>query len=634
MTKLMRKNRKILMAIFGALLMVMFLLSGPNIFQPDPMKQVVATAYNREVRRAELNQADAEYAALSEFAPAVVEGLQIEHGAHWMLLSNEAMRAGLVGDQQDGRNLIPQIAEISLQMFAQSIPPDQYQTMRDQLAARLENEARPLAAAKSRMSLEAFDRTLAKLQGVVRLRGQYMNALRISDRRGVTRIKDMFDGIVVDGTVIPAERLLAEVPEPTEEEIQAQFERYKNVQPGTGEYGFGYIQPPRIKFEYMELDREALKHAVKLDPVAVSKFYLQNRSKYTGDEVTETPRVREDLLNARVDSLLADAERMYTSRLKPELRNLPQDGAYRRLPADWNQTGIRMATLAEAISEGFKAAGYDFSPTVTVRAEGWTKVQDLGREPGIGWAQFRIGTLQGDLRRLVENLRELNPRATIGFQAGIPFDTFLVEPGTQDRFYINVLEWRPESPAESIEEVRADVIRDLKLKAAFDRLVAMSDSLRSRAVTEGLDAIAAAYPAPAPLGAADPTPRPLPVFRYANMTRQFAPGELNHEVVRDAAMTRAGELGVKLVATPENLADRTIVVPVPGKLSLAIVQVLGHRPVTLETARSFGRGTYNYFLQQELRENTEIDPFSFDALQKRANYKAAKEGEAAPKNAG
>ncbi len=630
MVKLMRKNRKILLAVFGALLMVMFLLSGPDVFRPDPMKRVIATAGAREVTFGQQAQADAEYAALKEFAPSVVDGLQIQHGTHWMLLSDEAVRAGLVGDQEDGRRLIPQIAEINLQPFARMIPPDQYQTQLDGLIQRLETEGRMTAAGRSQMTLEDFDRVLAKLQGVVRLRGQYINALRISDRRGVSQIKEAFDGVVVDGLVIPAERLMAGMPEPTEEQVQAQFQKYKDVQPGTGEFGFGYVQPPRVKYEVLELNRDAFKRSITLDPVAVSKYYLQNRSKYTGDEATETARVREDLLNARVEGMLSDADRMYMSRLKPELRNLPQDGAYRRLPAEWNTGGIRLGALAEAIGEGLKAAGHEVSPTVTVRDQGWVKVADLGQEPGVGRAQFRVGTLTGDLRRLVENLRELNPQATIGFQARVPFENYLVEPGTQNRFYVNVLEWRPESPAESIEEVRAEVVRDLKLKAAYDVLLARAEEVRSKAISQGLDAVAAEYPSPAPLGASDPTPRPVPVFRYASVNRRFATGELNQEKVREAVMSRAEELGVRLVATPENLPERTMTVAVPGKLSLAVVQVLGHRPVTLEDMRSLGRSTYSGFLMQELREVApDADPFSFEAIQKRANYKTSKDGEKA-----
>jgi hypothetical protein len=243
-----------------------------------------------------------------------------------------------------------------------------------------------------------------------------------------------------------------------------------------------------------------------------------------------------------------------------------------------------------------------------------------------------VGTVEGDFRTLVENMRELKPASTVGFQAGVPFEGHLTDISTQNRYYINIIDWRPESAAESIEEVRADVVRDVKLKAAYDKLVVMASELKSQAVTEGMDKVAAAYAAPAPLGASDPTPRPVPVFRYATLNREFATGELNQKVVRDAVMDLGQSLGVKVVATPETKADRTLAVPVPSKLSVAIVEVLGHKPITLEDMRTLSRGVYARFGQQELSENAPPeDPFSFEAIQKRFDYKAAKDEEKAKK---
>lgn len=633
MIKLMRKNRKVLLAVFGAGLMVMFLLSGPqSIFQPDPTKAVVAHVAGREVKAGEMGKFNSEYQAMKELAGSIIDRLGIENGEHWMLITEEAKRAGLVGatGAESRASLFQQIAAEQirelLQMGRLNIQT-QEELMRaiENQAIRLEVEYKPKIAGQLRLSDEEFDRAAAKLQGIVRLRDQYQGAVRVSEKRSTAEVQKLYDGVIADGLVIPAEKISATMPEPTEEQVQAQFAQYKDAKPGTGEFGFGYVQPPRVKFEYLVIDRAKLKAMVKPDPVRVSKEYQKNRSKYTGDEATETARVEADIVTTMVDQLVADADRMYAARLKPELRTLAIEGGKRKLPADWNERGLRLSGVAEAIREGFKAQGYDYTPEVVVRNTGWTKVRELSREPGIGNAYFRQGTSNGDLRRLVESMYELDPKTEVPFQAQVPFETGLTDMSTGNRYFVNVLEWRAESPADSLEEVRADVVRDLKLKAAYDQLVRSQDDLKSQAITSGLDTIAAAYPTPAAVGATDPTPKPLPVFRYATITRNSATGELNAKEVRDAVIAKAQAMGIKAVATPENLPERTMTVPVPSKLSMAVVQILGQRPTTQEIMRTVNRRTVDGFAMEELREQNADDPYSWKALQARYEFKAVKE---------
>jgi hypothetical protein len=629
MIKIMRKNRKVLLAVFGALLMVMFLLSGPqSIFQPNPEKAVVATVGSRDIRALESLKTSSEFEAMKELSGELVQALQIENSAHWMLLTEEAQRAGLVGatGESSRQLLFEQLGQVMIQQALRSGQlniqnAEEYQKLLAEAPVRLENEVRPRIAGQMRMSLDEFDRAVAKLQGILRLRSQYTSAVRLSEKRAVEEVQSLYDGVVIDGLVIPAEKLAKDMPEPTPEQVQAQFEKYKDVKPGTGEFGFGYVLPARVKFEYMVINRDALRNLVKLDPVKVSKHYLQNRAKYTGDEATETPRVEKDLTEAAVDQMMGEADRMYAARLKPDLRVLPIEGGKRKLPADWDSKGVRLSGTAEALATGFQELGHNYTPPVIIQNSTWTKVRDLSSVPGVGTATFRTGTDSGSLRELVEAMAELDPATTLQFQAKVPFELGLTD-ASGNRYFVNVLEWRPESPADSIEEVREDVVKDLKNKSAYDRLVSMQDDLRSQAITSGLDSIASLYPTPAAIGAADPTPKPLPVYKYSNLTRSMATAELNVKEVRDAVMAKAQTLGVKMVATAENLPDRTLTVPIPSTLSLAVVQILGGRPATQEVMRTLSRETLSRFTGEELREHNSKDPYSFEALSARYNYKA------------
>jgi hypothetical protein len=634
MVKIMRKNRKVLLAVFGALLMVMFLLSGPQtIFQPDPEKAVVATVGSREVRALESRKASSEYEAMKQLTGELVQMLGIENSAHWMLLTEEAQRAGLVGATGETSRLalFQELSQVTLQNLLRSgrlniQSQEEYQRLLDEMPMRMETESRPKIAGQLRMTQDEMDRAIAKLQGIYRLRTQYAKAVRLSEKRGIEKVQDLYDGVVVDGLSIPAEKLVKDMPEPSPEQVQAQFEKYKDVNPGTGEYGFGYVLPPRVKFEYMTISRDTLRSLVKLDPVKVSKHYLQNRAKYPGDETTETTRVEKDLTEAAVDQLMSEADRLYSARLKPDLRVLPIEGGKRKLPADWESKGVRLSGVSEAITAGFAEQGHAFSPPVVLENSGWTKVRDLGRVPGAGNATFRTGTVSGNLRDLVESMAELDPKTQVPFQARVPFELGLTD-AAGNRYFVNVLEWRGESPADALEEVRDEVVKDLKKKSAYDRLVSMQEDLRSQAITSGLDALAALYPTPAPVGATDPTPRPLPVYKFATVTRSFATAELNAKEVRDAVIAKAQALGLKLVATPENLPERTLTVPIPSALSVAVVQVLGNRPATQEIMRTMNRDTVTRFTNEELRQHNEKDPYSFEALSARYEYKPVKADE-------
>ncbi len=634
MIKFLRKYNKWLLGVGGSLLMVTFLLTGQqSIFQPNPMKQVVATVGSENIRRSELANAEAEYEGLKELWAFGIQSLGIESGAHWMLLKREAEAAGLVGGEGDGRRMREEIAEIEarqIAMYNRGVDPEK---IRAQIDEQMRTKSVPRAAGVAHESLQEFERTLSYLRGVVRLKTQYAGAVRVSDVRGVAHLKENFDGVVVDGLVIPAERLIASVPEPTPEQVQEQYQTYRDVKAGSGEFGFGYLQPPRVKFEYITLDRAAFRNAVSLDPVAVSKFFQQNRAKYPGDEAAETARVQADLTNVKADQMMSEADRLYTARLKPDVRSLPQDNGFRVLPPDWASNGVRMAALNAAITSGLQAQGTPVTATVTVRDQGWTHIEDLGRELGIGKATYRVGTNTGDFKQLVSQIHELDPKSPLTLQSRLPYETYLTESGTDNRYYVNILDWRPESAPESIEEVRSEVVRDLKLKAAFDRLKSMADDIRSQAISEGLDAVAKEFPTPAALGAADPTPQPLPVFRYANVNKGFATGELNQKEIREAVLKDARGMGPQMVPTPDNLPQRTITVPVPSKLSLGVVQVLGMRPITSEVLRQIGRREYDNFAQQELQgRNNEAaegwdapDPFSFEQMSRRYSYTAVRD---------
>jgi hypothetical protein len=485
--------------------------------------------------------------------------------------------------------------------------------------------SRAEAAAHARLTDSQFDRALAKLHGVTRMVEQYAKAARISDRRAAAEVKKLMDRVLVDAVVIPASKATDGIPEPTEAQIAEQYVKYKDAKPGTGEYGFGYLQPQRVKFEWMTLDRDAFTNVVTLDAVDVYKQWQQHKDKYKGEFAADKPQVEKDLKAAKVDQIFADADRFYKTKLRQYTRNLSQDGPVRKLPADWETVRPKMADLAAEVDRNLKAGNPLLpSPTVDARATEWVKIDNVSAVPGVGSSSYKSGTKQGPISQLLANLHELNAESTMGLQARLPFENPLTD-GKGNVYYINVLEYRGESAPESKDEVKTDIVRDLKLLAAFEKLKSEEATYQLLAVKDGLEAVAKLYGTPAGPGAADPTPTPLPIVRLAQVQREHAEGALDAAPIRDAVMAAAEALGQQFQASADNVTQRTLCVPVPATLSLAVIQIQGQQPVTVEKMRTASKGDFDGLAQSELFKLQTAPPFGFEAMKQRFDFKPMQE---------
>jgi hypothetical protein len=188
-------------------------------------------------------------------------------------------------------------------------------------------------------------------------------------------------------------------------------------------------------------------------------------------------------------------------------------------------------------------------------------------------------------------------------------------------YYINVLDYRAESAPESIDEVKEEVTKDVKLMAAYESLKAQQAELQLLAVKDGLDAVAKRYPTPAAPGAPDQTPKPLQVMKLASVRRDVGQGVLDAAPVREAVMSAADALGQQFKATPEDAVDRTLAIAIPSQLSVAVVQIEGQVPVSVEDLRTFGKADFERVSQSELMKAQQSAPFSFAAMKQRYDYK-------------
>ena len=97
--------------------------------------------------------------------------------------------------------------------------------------------------------------------------------------------RDLNEKIELQVLEIPAGRFSKDSAEPTAKEIDEQFKKYRNANPGqyssADSFGFGYRQPDRAAVSYLLVDREAIERVARPDPRAVRQYWREHKGELT-----------------------------------------------------------------------------------------------------------------------------------------------------------------------------------------------------------------------------------------------------------------------------------------------------------------------------------------------------------------
>lgn len=632
MLKIFRKNKKWLLVVGGTFLLIVFLVQGTlSQFHPDPRDQVVATmgAASDAVTMGDFEHADMEYQALRDALPRVmIAQTGVASRDHWFLLVHEARRAGFVANARDGEDWLPEIARAETMLQLQADPVNAQRLVEqlggfDKVVSMMESNIESTRQ-RARLSPVQFHEALAKLRGIRRMIMAYEMASRYSDRRAIIDAKHLVDSAMIDAVVIPASVALDQAPEPTPEQMQAQFEKYKNDAPGRGEHGFGYQLPPRVKLEWLTLDRAALSGAVKLDQVNVYRHWQTNRETFPGDFQGEQGKVQAVLRERQADELMSDIDRMLKGKVRAATRKLEADGSFKKLPADWESQRPRLVDLAGSIVEMTAQAGLEIpAPIVSMRTDAFVPLAELASIPGLGESQFQAGTIRGSFSQLIGALKELSPTPGIDAQAGIPLTNVAIQDRAGNRYLVTIVEAVPAGSPESIDQVREDVARDCRLLWAFDQIKAQADALSLKAVTDGLASIANEFARPAAGGG---IPVPLEIARMRQLTRSRSDPRtpaLDSQELRDAVLSRVASLDPRFTPSPDNAVLRSFAVAAPQTLSMVVAQIVGQRQMSKENVRMLDQQTLLSLRRDEYERAVPepSGPFSEESLKQRLKFK-------------
>lgn len=653
MLKFLRKYQLIVLAIGGSLLMVVFLLEPVlRQFTPDERKRVVATVGTdgQKLTRGDQVQANIELDLLTRFLPAIPFLLGIDQEnrtAHWMLLKHEAERLGVMGVQQDGADWIPELAfglvqeEIRrVQQMGQSVTNEEVNELLDMTINGLRERKNSLLLQSFGLTDAGFNEIMSKARGVSRLRRLYDGAPRLSEPEAVRAIEQMATRVLTDQVVLGPELLLADLTAPSEEQLSEHLALYKDNRPGdTGgnEFGFGYLLPARVKLEWLVLEPRRIGEVVRPDPVAVRRRW-QAQNPDGGSFSEDRARIENEILQERVSQIVNDADEIIRGEILSAIRGVEREGIYRSLPEDWTRPDLeRIAQdVVDTVAErhGVRIP----LPSVVRRTDRWLSPQELQQVPGVGRAVFRVGNRTVQVSQLPTLVRGIGQDTTVAVQVGLPIIDPVAQGADGTRFYITVIDARPESAPDGIDEIRDQLVRDVNSLRAFREHTDRLSEYHAAAVEGGLPAVVALF---SPETGESPVQVRENIFVLKDglvpATWMARPDpRADDEAFRDAVVNAAADLDP--MAEPDSLAGELayVAVPLPSSRSVAMARVRAKVPPTLEEYRRFEAGLVARETFEMVQDaQTEGHPLRFDRLAERLKYVelGAGEREAEPENA-
>ncbi|MBS0190505.1 MAG: hypothetical protein U0573_14565 [Phycisphaerales bacterium] len=653
MIKVIQKYRQYMLVAFGVVLMIAFIVpQAGHMFGGDPMSRKVATVNGSSVTAAEMARAHQEYDTIRTLLDPLgmpksidlaKELFGAENDRHWLLLSRAAQNGGFMSTpadaavfEKDIRDsiLVPLIARSGalsqypslaqqpqiLNMIAGSLmrDPDQLKKIEAEADKRMQ-VLMGYAARGAHGSPTDLQTTFARANSIGRMQTAWREAHRVSDKRATFEADRQGEILYVDQILLLAKSIAPMAPKPSEATLQQLFEKYRNVRAGTGDHGFGYQFPARVKFEWMTINRAAIAASVQLDPVEVNKYWRQNKDKYTGTFADEKTRVETDLRNQRVDTILTAIDKAVKADTIRLMGKVDTRAGYRVLPSDWATRMPRFEKLAQmCVTDVKEAAGVTIPlPQVNVRDDQFLTRIEVANIPGLGAAKVQQGTKQFSLPEVLFRSKELvGSDPDVSVQVGVPFDSYAADP-EGNRYYFMVLDARRSESPKSLDEVRAKVELDAQALEQFDKLAAQVELYKTIAISDGLEAVGKYFQDTFPGAPAPALRRKLQVNLN---TIQGGDSTFNQPAYREALVAAAKALDPTKPMIDFPADKRTVAVALDRPLTVVVGQMIGRAPVSVERMRTEGDYFTASYSNRELPNSALKTAFGFPALKERMKY--------------
>lgn len=414
-----------------------------------------------------------------------------------------------------------------------------------------------------------------------------------------------------------------DVPAPTEQELQALFDQYKDELPGRSEpYGFGYKFPDRVKLEALTLPiapiREKVRPDVEVDIAAAMEFYEQHKDQMvarnemgepTGEKLSfeqARPRIIERLIDERANEKAMTIAKQARAILTQNLANVEQEGGYYQLPDDFKPVSMRVAADKLAQQQDVRVTLTDAQ-----LADQWQTMNDLVQIEDLGMSVLASAP-QVPLVEYVKSAKQMNPPITNPLitrrlQVNVPSEIMADRDGSLSVFRLTAAS--PEHSPESLETVRDQVTNDARQLAAFKKLMENQSQWTEQGRSKGLEAVAQEL---------DGQVIPFPALSQA---RGQVPGIGRSESFIDGVFDMASKLDKpgSLESLPAN--ERIGSAPVDSELALALFELQEFMPISRQEFLNALSEPQGVALANAMIERDLQNPMSLESIIQRSGFK-------------
>jgi hypothetical protein len=371
-------------------------------------------------------------------------------------------------------------------------------------------ERRGLSEAANPDEYAALRQSLRTLLAIDNAADVAASVVKVSQPQLVHRLASQRQEMSVSLVEYSAKDYLDKVPAPSDDQIKAQFDKYKNVEPdpnatGTGSdpLGFGYKYPNRVKYDAVLIRKEDVRKGVPpIDPRDVAEYYLRNKAQFTTTTQPSTqdsfslssgPTTRQQTLTEareRIVRTLTDQKvEELTNAVRDEIRNtMRADYEAYRAATGGNGGGTTKPAPASSLGVPYNSFDYlkklrdkvqaDHKVTLTIeQQDAWqtpTQLEEskLGKdgfatpETGITFPRFMGSRVAPFLPE--EQRKELASRGGENKPVAVWEATPVFHNTAEDMLIARATAADPAHVPASLDEVKDKVIHDVKEAAAYE----------------------------------------------------------------------------------------------------------------------------------------------------------------------
>lgn len=617
MNRLLRKYSKLLLAVFGTGLMVVFLM--PQI--PDLVSQfgakstLVATmgqddkpinARDWDEVRNELQFLDKVQA---QFPPLPLVG-ELKTPEQYYLLAHEASEAGMIG------------GIISAGLGDQ------------ELLQLSRNTGFPPATIRQALTNRA---------GIYRYLSHFVSAGRHSDRRLKGEGRKLFDA--ADAQVVSLKATPDKTFTPDDSAIQSHFDTFSDVEPGEGENGFGYRLPDRLSMEWLTIPSDSIDESIRNSDVMnereLMKYWRRNDARFPGfddsDDIPDT--VRTAMLNDLREGHIAELSRTINDRLRLPRRGFDENSGYLMLPEDWNEQQTSLDDIKTHLANNYflELDAPKTSGDVMIKASELGAIEGIGRARTDKFSRLPIGVTD-----LVSECKEFEGTGLYPVQSGVAGP--ILKDTSGNLYVFRITEADGARAPQDVDEVRTEVIEDLQRLANYESMLEEIDEIERISQTDGLESLAdTGWNADSPRSKSFQKYQPGTVAFYLQQgsvprpNPAILPGlaQEDPEVI-DAILSRASSLDNDVVVADLPESERIMVMPSEKNLAVIAVRLIDRRPLDRDSFQQLAvqQVIPMLLINEEMGGDTTSmrEAFTTDALQSRHGFRFARSEDDEPVN--